>query len=117
MRFKSRPSIVTLKAGTLAAVLQTHHYTELVFGLVGSESVYCDWARQQVWYRLVGLLVKASTLRAEDPGGSNPVCAEIFSGSSPTSDLKKWHFSGYPARRLVLQGQCWLARCQYTVTG
>ena len=34
--------------------------------------------------------------------GSNPACAGIFSGSSHTSDLKKWHSSGYPARRLAL---------------
>ena len=33
--------------------------------------------------------------------------------------LQKWHSSGYPARRLALQGQRWdwSARCQYTVTG
>ena len=36
---------------------------------------------------LVGLVVKASTSRAEGPG-SNPACAGIFSGSSHTSDLK-----------------------------
>ena len=36
---------------------------------------------------LVGLVVKAPTSRAEDPG-SNPACAEIFPGSSNTSDLK-----------------------------
>ena len=33
--------------------------------------------------------------------------------------LKHWYSSGYPARRLALQGQCWdwSARCQYTMTG
>ena len=34
-----------------------------------------------------GLVVKASSSRVEDPG-SNPACAEIFLGSSHTSDLK-----------------------------
>ena len=38
----------------------------------------------QQWYRLVGLVVKASASRA----GSNPASAGIFSGSSHTSDLK-----------------------------
>ena len=36
---------------------------------------------------LVGLVVKASASRAEDPG-SNPACDGIFSGLSHTSDLK-----------------------------
>ena len=45
---------------------------------------------------------------------SNPACAEIFPGSSHTSDS-----SGYSVRRLALEGQCWdwSAGCQYTVTG
>ena len=32
--------------------------------------------------------------------------------------FRNWHSSGYSARRLALQGQCWdwSARCQYTVT-
>ena len=36
--------------------------------------------------RLVGLVVKAFASRAEDPGLES--CAEIFPGSSHTSDLK-----------------------------
>ena len=36
--------------------------------------------------RLVGLVVKASASRAEDPG-SNPSCDGIFPGSSHASDL------------------------------
>ena len=36
---------------------------------------------------LVGLVVKATASRVEDPG-SNAVCPGIFSGSSHTSDLK-----------------------------
>ena len=34
--------------------------------------------------------------------GSSPACAGIFQESSHTSDLKNWHSSGYPARRLAL---------------
>ena len=65
-----------------------------------------------VWYRLVGLVVKASASRAEDPGFGfeGPVCDGIFPGLSHTSDLEIGHYSGYPAWD-------WLARCQYTVTG
>ena len=37
--------------------------------------------------RLVGLVVKASASRAEDPE-SNPACTGIFPGSSHTSDLR-----------------------------
>ena len=37
--------------------------------------------------RFVGLVVKVSASRAEDPG-SNPAGDGIFSGSSHTSDLK-----------------------------
>ena len=33
--------------------------------------------------------------------GSNPAWAGIFPGSSHTSDLKNWHSSSYPARRLA----------------
>ena len=39
------------------------------------------------FYRLVGLVVKASASRAKVPG-SNPASAGIFSGSSHTSDSK-----------------------------
>ena len=37
--------------------------------------------------RLVGVVVKASASRAEDPR-FNPACAKIFAGSSHTCDLK-----------------------------
>ena len=51
--------------------------------------------------------------------GLNPAFVGIFFGVESYLWLKNWHFSGHPARRLVLKGQCWdwLARCQYTVTG
>ena len=51
-------------------------------------------------YRLVGLVVKASASRAEDPGFESRLFQD-FSESSHTI-LKNWHSSGYPARRLVL---------------
>ena len=39
-------------------------------------------------YRLVGLVVKASASRAEDPGFESRFARGFFSGSSHTSDLK-----------------------------
>ena len=51
--------------------------------------------------RLGGLVVKASASRAEGPGFESRLRRD-FSGSSHTSDLKNWHSSGYPARRLAL---------------
>ena len=48
----------------------------------------CDSWLQSVWCdSLIGLVVKVSASRAEDPG-SNPPCAGIFPGFSHTSDLK-----------------------------
>ena len=68
-------------------------------------------------YRLVGLVVKAPTLGAEDPG-SKSCLQRDFSGSSHTGDLKigtpvailpgAWHY------RVSWD---WSAWCQYTVTG
>ena len=46
----------------------------------------CTWRILQL-NRLVGLVVKASASRAEDPGFDS-ACARIFSGSSHTSDSK-----------------------------
>ena len=65
--------------------------------------------------RLVGVVVKASTSRAEDSGFDFRLRRGDFSWSSHTSDLKL----GTPVATLALLGQCWhwLARCQYTVTG
>ena len=51
--------------------------------------------------RLVGLVVKVSASGTEDPGFKSRLHRD-FSGSSHTSDLKIWHSSGYPARRLAL---------------
>ena len=57
-------------------------------------------------YRLGGLVVKASTSRAEVNLQLSRVritlATGFFSGSNHTSDLKKWHSSGYPARRQAL---------------
>ena len=71
-----------------------------------------------VSHRFVGLVVKASASRAEDPGFESRLCRD-FSGVESYQWLKNWHSSGYPARRLALKGQFWdrSARCQYTVTG
>ena len=52
-------------------------------------------------YRLVGLVVKASTSGAEDPG-FEPLLRRDFSGVELYQSLKHWHTSGYPARRLAL---------------
>ena len=67
---------------------------------------------------LVGLVDKASASRAEDPGFESRLRWDS-SGVESYQWLKNWHSSGYPARRLALQGQRWdwLAWCQYTVTG
>ena len=80
-------------------------YTKLVQGL-------------QSEYSLVGLVVKVSASRAEDPEFESRL-RRNFSGSSHISDFQHWHSSGYPARRLAIKGQCWdwSARCQYTVIG
>ena len=68
--------------------------------------------------RLVGLVVKASASRAKDPGFESRLRRDFF-GVESYQWLKNWHSSGYPARRLALEGQRWdwSARCQYTVTG
>ena len=69
-----------------------------------------------ILYRLVGLVVKASASKADDPGFEFRLCRD-FSGVKSYQWLKNWHSSSYPARRLALKGQRWdwLARRQYTV--
>ena len=68
--------------------------------------------------RLVGLVVKASTSRVEDPGFESRFRRDFF-GVESYQYLQYWHSSGYAARRLALQGQLWngSARYEYTVTG
>ena len=51
-------------------------------------------------YRLVGLVVKASASRAEDPGFESRLRQDFF-GVESYQWLKNWHSSGYPARRLA----------------
>ena len=51
-------------------------------------------------YLLVGLVVKASASRAEDPGFESRLRWDFFVVES-YQRLKNWHSSGYPARRLV----------------
>ena len=55
--------------------------------------------------RLVGLLVKESASRAEDPGFESRFSTGIFWVES-YQWLKSWHSSGYPARRLAF----WVSR-------
>ena len=50
---------------------------------------------------LVGLVVKESASRAEDPGFESRLRWDFF-GVESYQWLKKWHSSGYPARRLAL---------------
>ena len=50
---------------------------------------------------LVGLVVKASSLRAEDPGFESCLRQDFFRVESYLW-LKHWNSSGYPARRLAL---------------
>ena len=59
------------------------------------------------------MVVKASASKTEDPGFESRLRRD-FPESSHTSDLKKWHSSGSPARLLASWGQCkdWLAQCQ-----
>ena len=69
-------------------------------------------------HHLIGLVVKVSAWRVKDPGFKAHL-RRYFFGVESYQWLNNWHSSGYPARHLVLQGQCWdwLARCQYTATG
>ena len=62
-------------------------------------------------HRLAGLVVKASSSGAKDPGLESRLGRD-FSGSSHTSDLK----IGTPVATLPGAWDWW-ARCQYTVTG
>ena len=51
--------------------------------------------------RLVGLVVKVSVSRAEDPWFESRLRRDVF-GVESYQWLKNWHSSGYPARRLAL---------------
>ena len=64
---------------------------------------------------LIGLVVKVSVMRTEDPKFDSCLLRRDFSGLSYTSDFK----IGYPAKCLALLGQCWdwLAWCQHTANG
>ena len=50
---------------------------------------------------LVGLVVKVSASRVEDPAFESRLCQD-FSKVESYQWLKNWHYSGYPARFLVL---------------
>ena len=53
------------------------------------------------WDHLIGLVVKASALRVEDPGFESRLRRD-FSGVESYQWLKNQHSSGYPARCLAL---------------
>ena len=55
----------------------------------------------QCSYRLVGLVVKTSASRVEDPGFEFHLRRD-FSGVESYQWLKNWYSSGYPVRRLAL---------------
>ena len=59
-----------------------------------------NWHGFSPCYRLIGVVVKASALRVEDPGFESCVRQDFFWVKS-YQWLKNWHSSGYPARRLV----------------
>ena len=73
------------------AVQQAQHTTDKTILVI-----VADW----FWWpdHLVGLVVKASASRAEDPGFES----RDFSGVESYQWLENWHSSGYPARHLAL---------------
>ena len=129
--------VSVLSAGTVLFV-DLGTVTYCVCPVLGSQQPVCrvcgisrHYSRRQnhVWIRisfplpssianrLAGLVVKASASGAEDPGFESRVRRD-FPGLSHTSDLKNWHSSGCPPRRMPLWSQRWdwSARGQYTVT-
>ena len=66
-------------------------------------------------HRLVGLVVKASALGAEDPGFKSRLRRD-FSGSCHTGDLQNGT-PGVTLPGIIGSAQGRSARCQYTVTG
>ena len=63
------------------------------------ETMYCVCL--SFCHRLVGLVVKASSSRAEGPGFESRLRRDFF-GVKSYQWLKNWHSNGYPARRLAL---------------
>ena len=66
-----------------------------------SEMMYSSLLSTCAVNSLVGLVVKASALRTEDPGFESCLRRDFFRVES-YQWLKNWHSSGYPARRLAL---------------
>ena len=99
---------------------------------VQQRPLWLQWFQRIHWYvyclhyaltsltfdHLVGLVVKASASRAEDPEFWILLAMGFFWVKS-FQWLKHWHSSGYPARRVALYCQRWdwSAWCQYTVIG
>ena len=54
-----------------------------------------------IFHRLVGIVVKASASRAEDPRFESCLRQDFF-GVESYQWLKIWHSNGYPARRLAI---------------
>ena len=108
---------VWYKMGTVAKKLHNYPLAKLAFEQVGDRM----WCRRQEPWRmsvafnsnnftivslarndcLVGLVVKASASRAEDPGFESCLRRDFF-GVESYQWLENWHSSGYPARRLSL---------------
>ena len=76
------------------------------------------WLWSWKFNRLVSLVVKGFASRVADPGFYSCLRHGDFFRVESYQWSTNWHSSGYPVRRLVLQGQYWdwLALCQYTVT-
>ena len=67
---------------------------------IGSPSLSIEIS-SEAWHHLVGLVVKASASRVEDPGFESRLRRDFFRVKS-YQWLKNWYSSGYPARRLAL---------------
>ena len=92
-----RPGVSILWLGEMESLICSFHLS------VAARKIVC--ADPSLRYtppnNLVGLVVKASASRAEDPGFESRLRRD-FSGVESYQWLKNWHSSDYPARRLAL---------------
>ena len=72
-----------------------HLYTHMTIIVIALAIIDCDRDH------LDGLVVTASTSRAEGPGFESRLRRDFF-GVKSYQWLKNWHSSGYPARHLAL---------------
>ena len=94
---------------TLALWLRCPSLERRIWGSISISRVPNQNGVSQAWY----------IVEIHHSGREPSICAvEIFWVESYLW-LQDWHSNGYPARCLVLQGQCWdwSSGCQYTVTG